>query len=124
MLHQLSMNISEKKNSRLFEGVDFPKKEEPEKTIASVEEEKGLGVDASSRVGENNSCVYDVHVINNESRPTGSKKQTNRKQSGSEMSSRFLPVSGSKSSLRRNSSSALDHERTKLDSEVEWLRER
>ncbi|KAJ0702962.1 putative GTD-binding domain-containing protein [Helianthus annuus] len=122
MLHQLSMNISEKKNSKLFEDVDFPKTEEPEKTIPIVEEEKGSEVDAS-RVGETDS--RDVHVIDNESKSTGSKKkQIDRKPSGSETSSGLPPVSGSKSSLRRNSTSALDHERTKLDSEVEWLRER
>ncbi|KAI3798161.1 hypothetical protein L1987_33430 [Smallanthus sonchifolius] len=117
MLHQLSMNIPGKKNSRLFEDVDFPKQEEPEKTIAIVGEEKDRG-------GETGSPVYDVHVIDNDPKSTGNKKQTDRKQSGPETSIGLPPVSGSKGSLRRNSTSALDHERTKLDTEVEWLRER
>ncbi|KAI3704251.1 hypothetical protein L1987_74467 [Smallanthus sonchifolius] len=111
--NQEDFDFPKKKNSRLYEDFDFSKQEEPEKTIASVWEEKGLDVkpgDASVG-GETGSRVYDVHVIDNE--PTSSEKSN-----GLDMS-----VS-SKSRLRRNSTSALDNERTRLDTEVEWLRER
>lgn len=127
MLHQINMNVTEKKSSRLFEDDEFSKQDEPEKTIAIVgeekEKEKGLEVNAS-RGGESDSLVYDVHVIDNDPKSTGNKKQTNRKQSSPETSIGLPPMSGSKNSLRRNSTSALDTERTKLDTEVEWLRER
>ncbi|KAD7478051.1 hypothetical protein E3N88_01187 [Mikania micrantha] len=123
MSDQVNMNIPERKNSRLFEDVEFTKQEETEKTIAIVGEEKGMEIDAS-RGGESDSPVFDVHVIDNDPKSTGNKLQTDRKQSGSETSVGLPPVSGSKSSLRRNSTSALDYERSKLDTEVEWLRER
>ncbi|KAL8201705.1 hypothetical protein R6Q57_010852 [Mikania cordata] len=123
MSDQVNMNIPERKNSRLFEDVEFTKQEETEKTIAIVGEEKGMKIDASCG-GESDSPVFDVHVIDNDPKSTGNKLQTDRKQSGSETSVGLPPVSGSKSSLRRNSTSALDYERSRLDTEVEWLRER
>ncbi|KAK9049171.1 hypothetical protein SSX86_031864 [Deinandra increscens subsp. villosa] len=123
MLRQISMSITEKNNSRLPEDVDFSNQEEPERTIAIVGEEKDSEGDAA-RGGETDSPFYDVHVIDNGPKSTGNRKQTDRKQSGSEASIGLPPVSGSKSSLRRNSTSAIDNERTKLDTEVEWLRER
>ncbi|XP_076913184.1 uncharacterized protein LOC143571718 [Bidens hawaiensis] len=113
MLHHVNMNMPEKKDSRFGQDVNFLKQEEPERTIDIVEEEPEKG-----------SRVYDVHVIDNESKSTGGKKQVDRKPGGSEVSAGLPPISGSKSSLRRNSTSALDNERTKLDTEVEWLRER
>ncbi|KAK1411157.1 hypothetical protein QVD17_37702 [Tagetes erecta] len=125
MLHQLNMNIAEKKSSILFEDDEFSKQDESEKTIAIVGEENEKGSEVNtSRGGESDSPVYDVHVIDNDPKSTGSKKQTNRKQTSPETSIGLPPMSGSKSSLRRNSTSALDNERTKLDTEVEWLRER
>lgn len=126
MLHQLSMSISKRKNSRLSEDVDFSKQEEPVKTIAIVGEEKGLEMKPSD-ASRGDSRVYDVHVIEDEPKSSEksnrSRKQTDQNQSGSEMSVGLPPLS-SKSSLRRNSTSALDNERTRLDTEVEWLRER
>ncbi|XP_076884222.1 uncharacterized protein LOC143533267 [Bidens hawaiensis] len=113
MLHHVNTNIPEKKDSRFVQDANFLKQEEPERTIDIVEEEPEKG-----------SRVYDVHVIDNESKSTGGKKQVDRKPGGSEVSTGLPPISGSKSSLRRNSTSALDNERTKLDTEVEWLRER
>lgn len=122
MLHELSMNISNRNNSRSYEDVDFSKQEEPEKTIAIVGEEKSL---ETKPADETESRVYDVHVIDSKPK-SGKKSKGNKKQngSGSETTSVGLPPVISRSSLRRNSTSALDNERTKLDTEVEWLRER
>ncbi|KAI3775956.1 hypothetical protein L1987_45716 [Smallanthus sonchifolius] len=116
--NQEDFDFPKKKISRLYEDFDFSKQEEPEKTIASVWEEKGLDIkpEDASLGGETGSPVYDVHVIDNE--PTSSEKSN-----GLDTSVGPPPVS-SKSLLRRNSTSALDNERTRLDTEVEWLRER
>ncbi|KAI7732039.1 hypothetical protein M8C21_009700 [Ambrosia artemisiifolia] len=124
MLHQLC-------SPGLFEDVDFSEHEEPEKTIAVVGEEKGLEIATGDvyRGGESEtgSRVYDVHVIENEPKSSeksnGNEKQTDHKKSGSETRVGLPPVSP-KSSLRRYSTTALDNERTRLDTEVEWLRER
>ncbi|KAJ0693980.1 putative GTD-binding domain-containing protein [Helianthus annuus] len=119
MLHQLS-------SSRLFEDIDFSEQEEPEKTIG---EDKGLDITPGDayRGGESGSHIYDVHVIDNEpksrEKSNGYMKQSDQEQNGSVTRVGLPPVS-SKSSLRRYSTSALDNERTRLDSEVEWLRER
>nr|XP_043634165.1 myosin-binding protein 3-like [Erigeron canadensis] len=115
-----------RKNARLFEDVDFSKQDEPERTIAIVgEEEKGFEMKAGDTSHEADSPVYDVHVIDNEPKSTekSSRRKFDQSRSGLEMSAGLPPVS-SKSSLRRNSTSALDNERTRLDTEVEWLRER
>ncbi|XP_076912718.1 uncharacterized protein LOC143571093 [Bidens hawaiensis] len=101
-------------DSILYEDVDFSKQEEPEKTIAIVGEEKDL---------ETGSSVYDVHVIDNEPK-SGEKSNGNMKQTDQQECGVGLPSVSSKSSLRRYSTSALDNKRTRLDTEVEWLRER
>ncbi|XP_071740017.1 uncharacterized protein [Rutidosis leptorrhynchoides] len=110
MLHQLCINISKSQD------VDFIKQEEPEKKIG---EEKDLETESAP--------VYDVYVVDQDQKPKSSKKSKGDKKksgSGSETSGMGLPPVISRSSLRRNSTSALDNERTKLDTEVEWLRER
>ncbi|KAM0056323.1 putative GTD-binding domain-containing protein [Helianthus debilis subsp. tardiflorus] len=122
MLHQLS-------SSRLFEDIDFSEQEEPEKTIAVVGEDKGLDITPGDAYhgGVSGSHIYDVHVIDNEpksrEKSNGYMKQSDQERNGSVMRVGLPPVS-SKSSLRRYSTSALGNERTRLDAEVEWLRER
>ncbi|XP_076918284.1 uncharacterized protein LOC143578675 [Bidens hawaiensis] len=101
-------------DSILYEDVDVSKQEEAEKTIAIVGEEKDL---------ETGSSVYDVHVIDNEPK-SGEKSNGNMKQTDQQECGVGLPSASSKSSLRRYSTSALDNKRTRLDTEVEWLRER
>lgn len=97
----------------------------PEKTIPIVDEEQ------ENKSGD----VHDVHVIES----NGNKKQdasiTEAEKSGGGFLRRLekeleqsggsggLPPMGAKS-LRRSSTTVLDNERTKLDTEVEWLRER
>ncbi|GJV17069.1 hypothetical protein Tco_1362392 [Tanacetum coccineum] len=73
---------------------DIVKEEEPEKTIAIVGEEKSLEIEAGDAL---DSCAYDVHIDH-----------------------------GPKSSQKLNGTKmqTLDNERTKLDPEVEWLKER
>lgn len=127
-IQDFDKDLDLKTNLRFYEAVDFLKQEEPEKTIDIVKEEKGFETKADDSFNETDSRVYDVHVIDH--KPKSSEKlNRNKKQnrSGSEMSVGLPPVSSnssSKSSLRRNSTSALDNERSKLDTEVEWLRER
>nr|GEX23562.1 myosin-binding protein 2-like isoform X1 [Tanacetum cinerariifolium] len=104
---------------------DIVKEEEPEKTIAIVGEEKSLEIEADDAL---DSRIYDVHIDHgpkSSQKLNGTKTQSDQNRSGSECSVGLPPVSSnSKSSLRRNSTSALDNERTKLDTEVDWLRER
>ncbi|PWA73826.1 hypothetical protein CTI12_AA258590 [Artemisia annua] len=114
------------KNTRLYEdAVTNSVEEEPEKTIAIVGEEKSREMEADVAT---DSRVYDVHIDHgpkSSEELNGAKKQSDQNRSGSECSVGLPPVSSnSKSSLRRNSTSALDNERTKLDTEVDWLRER
>ncbi|XP_071707126.1 uncharacterized protein [Rutidosis leptorrhynchoides] len=128
MLHRLSMNVSNTKDSNLFEDVYFLKQEEPEKTIAIVGEEKVLDTGKvldTEKVLDAESRIYDVHVIDHDPK-SSEKSKGNKKQSrnGSETSSMGLPPVIPRSSLRRYSTSALDNERTKLDTEVECLREK
>ncbi|PWA79472.1 zein-binding domain-containing protein [Artemisia annua] len=73
------------------------------------------------------SRVYDVHIDHgpkSSEKLNEAKKQSDQNQSASDCSGGLPPVSSNSSSLRRNSTSALDNERTKLDTEVDWLRER
>ncbi|GJY01887.1 hypothetical protein Tco_0360039, partial [Tanacetum coccineum] len=73
---------------------DIVKEEEPEKTIAIVGEEKSLEIEVDDAL---DSRAYDVHIDH-----------------------------GPKSSQKLNGTKmqTLDNERTKLDPEVEWLKER
>ncbi|KAL8240198.1 hypothetical protein R6Q59_013553 [Mikania micrantha] len=103
MLDQLNMNISEEKTSSLYDDVYFSRQEEIGKTKSIVGEGKCLEV----KPGDT-SCAYDVYVIYNEPK-LSEKTNENKKQTDQN---------------RRNSTSALDNERTRLDTVVEWLRER
>ena len=115
------------KNARLYEDAvtNSVKEEEPEKTIAIVGEEKSREMEADVAT---DSRVYDVHIDHgpkSREKLNEAKKQSDQNQSALECSGGLPPVSSnSKSSLRRNSTSALDNERSKLDTEVDWLRER
>uniref|UniRef100_A0A803Q270 GTD-binding domain-containing protein n=1 Tax=Cannabis sativa TaxID=3483 RepID=A0A803Q270_CANSA len=102
---------------------DLPSKAFDIPCLESTEPPKVV-VDAESH-------VFDVHVIDDESKV--SNKVTVRKsenQSSSDISSSGLPPKGNsrekfaRNDMRRNSMSAVDYERLKIENEVEWLRER
>lgn len=153
ILQELSMSIANRKNSG-NEDVELPKQEDIEKTIAIVGEVPNLEMKAGDafngnkevykQLAETESRVYDVHVIDNEpkssdeskgskKRPTmdetdGSflrrlEKEADQNRSGSEAAGGRLPPISSKNA-RRNSTSVLDNERIRIDTEVGWLRER
>lgn len=111
ILHDLSMSLDLSKQKNID-------KQLPEKTIDMVEEEQ------EKKPNE----VHDVHVIesNRKEAETGGGGFLRRLEKEAELTggSCGLPPMGSSKSLRRNSTSAIDNERTKLDTEVEWLRER
>ncbi|KAL4578438.1 hypothetical protein LXL04_014561 [Taraxacum kok-saghyz] len=96
-------------------------KQLPEKTIDIVDEEEQE---------RNTGDVFDVHVIESNGKDADSgggflrRLEKEAELSGTGGSAGLPPNPIAARSLRRNSTSALDTERTKLDTEVEWLRER
>ncbi|XP_024979562.1 myosin-binding protein 2-like isoform X2 [Cynara cardunculus var. scolymus] len=153
ILHELSMSIANRKNSG-NEDLELSKREDIEKPIAIVGEVPDLEMKAGHAFNgnkelykqrtEKESLVYNVHMIDNEpktsdeskgskKRPTmdetdGSflrrlEKEADQNRSGSEAAVGRLPPISSKSA-RRNSTSVLDNERIRIDTEVGWLRER
>ncbi|CAH1436366.1 unnamed protein product [Lactuca virosa] len=105
ILRDLSMSIDLSKQKLKID------KQLSEKTIAIVEEEHKKETDV----------FYETNGKEEEAEVSGGGVVKEAEVSGV----MGLPPMGSKwKSLRRNSTSALDNERTKLDTEVEWLRER
>lgn len=83
-----------------------------------------------SLVSEEEVRVHDVHVIGEKQGQNGQSRQSSPSTStlDTEMTTGHRPMSPRGisviSDLRRNSTSALDDERSKIDSEVAWLRKR
>lgn len=151
ILQELSMSIANRKNSG-NEDLELLKQEDIEKTIAIVGEvpnmemKAGDAFNGNKQWAETESRVYDVHVIDHEPKSNDESKGSSKKQrptmdesdgsflrrlekeadqnrSGSEAGVGRLPPMSSKNA-RRNSTSVLDNERIRIDTEVGFLRER
>ncbi|KAI3746900.1 hypothetical protein L6452_09342 [Arctium lappa] len=154
ILHELSISIANKKNSgnedlELLKQEDREKTIAIIGEVPNMEMKEGDTFNGNKELykqwAETESRVYDVHVIDHEPKPNdeskGSKKQrptmdetdgsflrrlekeADQNRSGSEAAVGRLPPMSSKNA-RRNSTSVLDNERIRIDTEVGWLRER